>query len=128
MFKDKRTLADVAIELNIKSSAVLNFYNNYLDLLKMSWLLYIYNDLKKDFDLFLHLYNRIKKEGLNKQDITDLVKNQQKLKDLDDRVQQYCNFIRGQELQKQQLEQTINRLQSRIDNIDSIFSLKVPDN
>jgi hypothetical protein len=64
MFKNKRTLADVAIELDLKSSAVLNFYNDYLDLLKMSWLVHIYNDLKEDFVLFLHLYNRIKKEGL----------------------------------------------------------------
>ena len=32
MFKDKRPLADVAIELDIKSSAVLDFYNDYLRL------------------------------------------------------------------------------------------------
>ena len=111
MFKEKRALADVAIELDLKSNAVLNFYNDYLDLLKMSWLVGIYNDLKGDFDLFLHLYKRIKKEGLNKQDMTDLIHNQQKLKDLDNRVQQYCKFIREQQLQKQQLEKEIEKLQ-----------------
>jgi transcriptional accessory protein Tex/SPT6 len=89
----------------------------------MSWLVHIYNDLKSDFDLFLHLYRRIKKEGLNKQDITDLIQNQQRLKGLDDRVQQYCKFIREQQLQKQQLEQIINRLQSRIDSYDGIHSI-----
>lgn len=114
MFKDKRTLADVAIELDLKSNAVLNFYNDYLDLLKMSWLISIHNDLKGEFDLFLHLYRRIKKEGLNKQDITTLVHNQQKLKDLDNRVQKYCNFIRDQQLQKQLLEKEIDRLRTNL--------------
>ncbi|MGN6346077.1 MAG: hypothetical protein ACTHME_00080 [Candidatus Nitrosocosmicus sp.] len=62
--------------------------------MKMSWLVNVYNDLKEDFNLYLHLYMRIKKEGLNKQNITDLIKDQQKLKDPDNRVQQYCKFIR----------------------------------
>ena len=115
MFKDKRTLADVAIELDLKSNAVLGFYNDYLDLLKMSWLVHIHNDLKKDFDRFLHLYRRIKKEGLTKQDITSLIQNQQRLKDLDNRVQQYCKFIREQQLQKQQLEKEIDKLNAKID-------------
>lgn len=119
MFKEKRALADVAIELDLKSSAVLNFYNDYLDLLKMSWLVAIYNDLNNDFDLFLHLYGRIKKEGLNKQDITDLVKDQQRLKDLDNRVQQYCKFINGQQSQMKQLEKTIQRLQSKMGSYDT---------
>ncbi|MGN6707860.1 MAG: hypothetical protein ACTHKF_00735 [Candidatus Nitrosocosmicus sp.] len=123
MFKEKRALADVAIELDLKSSAVLNFYNDYLDLLKMSWLVAIYNDLNNDFELFLHLYKRIKKEGLNKQDITDLVKNQQKLKDLDDRLQKYCNFIREQQLQKQQLLKEIHYLRERRDNYDRTMSI-----
>jgi RNA processing factor Prp31 len=112
MFKDKRTLADVSIELDLKSSAVLDFYNDYLDLMKMSWLTHIHNDLKEDFQLFCHLYRRIKKEGLTKQDITDLIKNQQKLKDLDNRVQQYCKFIRELHLQKQQLEKEIEMLRT----------------
>jgi hypothetical protein len=71
MFKDKMTPADVAIELDLKSSAVLDFYNDYLDLMKMSCLVHSYNDLKGNFNLFLYLYKRIKKEGLNKQDITE---------------------------------------------------------
>ncbi len=63
MFKDKRTLADVAIELDIKTNEVLDFYDDYLCLFKMNALEIVYNDLKKDFPLFIHLYRRIKKEG-----------------------------------------------------------------
>ena len=35
MFKDKRILADVAIELDIKSHVVMDFYNDYLQLIRM---------------------------------------------------------------------------------------------
>jgi transcriptional accessory protein Tex/SPT6 len=63
--------------------------------------------------LFIYLYQRIKKEGLSKKDITVLVRNQQKLKDLEHRVDLYSEFIRGQQLQKQQLEQEIERLKSK---------------
>jgi hypothetical protein len=67
MFKYKKPLEDVAIELDIKSSVVLDYYNDYLCLLRIDNLVTIYRELKKDFSLLLHLYHRIKKEGLNKQ-------------------------------------------------------------
>ena len=89
----------------------------------MNNLITIYEDLKWEFDLFLHLYKRIKKEDLNKQDINDLVQNQQKRKDLDNRVQQYSKFIEEQQLQMKQLEQTIQRLQSKINNYDNVSSI-----
>ena len=65
MFKDKKPLSDVAIELDIESSEVLDYYNDYLMLTRMNALIKIYNELKNDFPLFLHPYNRIKKESLN---------------------------------------------------------------
>jgi len=118
MFKDKNPLADVAIELDIKTDVVLNFHSDYLRLLRMDGLVKIYNDLGNDFPLFFHLYRRIKKEGLSKEDITELVENQQDLKFLENRVELYNNFIRRQQLQKQQLEQVIDGLKSRIGNYD----------
>jgi len=120
MFKDKRTLADVAIELDIKSSAVLDFYSDYLCLLRMNNLVTIYRELKKDFPLLLHLYHRIKKEGLNKQDITDLLQNHNNLIDLDEQVKFHNNHIIEQQLKIQELAHIINRLNTRIDNNDGI--------
>jgi DNA-binding transcriptional MerR regulator len=71
-----------------------------------------YHDLKNDFPVF-YLYQRLKKEGLNKQDIIVLVKSQQQqLKDVEHRVDLYNDFIREQQLQKQQLEQEIERLKT----------------
>ena len=120
MFKDKRTLSDVAIELDIKSSVVLDYYNDFLMLTRMNVLVKIYNELKSDFPLFLHLYNRVKKEKLNKQAIAELLQNHNKLIDLNAQVDFYNNHIKGQYAKIQQLVKTINRLQSRIDNYEGI--------
>jgi transposase len=79
MFKDKNSLADVAIELDINTDTVLSFYADYLRLVRMDGLVKIYHELKNDFPIFFHLYRRIKKEGLGKEDITELVENQQEL-------------------------------------------------
>ena len=118
MFKDRKPLEDVAIELDLDTDTVLYYYEDYLRLLKMGWLVKIYNDLKKDFPIFFYLYKRIKKEGLNKHDITVLVKSQQQLKEMEHRVDLYVEFIRGQQLQKQQLEKEIDILQSKINDYE----------
>ena len=114
MFKDRMSLEDVAIELDLDTDTVLYYYEDYLRLLKMGWLVKIYKDLKNDFPLFIYLYKRIKKEGLNKHDITDLIKNQQQLKFLEHRVDLYADFVRGQQLQKHQLKEEIERLKAKI--------------
>jgi transposase len=112
MFKDKNPLADVAIELDIKTDMVLNFHADYLRLVRMDGLVKIYNDLRNDFPPFFQLYRRIKKEGLGKGDITELVENQQDLKFLERRVELYNEHIREQQSQKTQLENEINRLKA----------------
>ena len=77
MFKDRKPLEDVAIELQLDTDTVVFYYEDYLRLLKMDWLFRIYNDFEKRFSCIFYLYKRIKKEGLNKHDIKVLVKNQQ---------------------------------------------------
>ena len=54
----------MAIELDLDTDAVLFYYEDYLRLLKMDWLIKIYKDLKNDFPPFIYLYKRIKKRGL----------------------------------------------------------------
>jgi hypothetical protein len=56
MFKDKLLLADVDIELDIKTDTVLNFHSDYLGLVRINGLVKIYNDLGNDFPLFFQLY------------------------------------------------------------------------
>jgi hypothetical protein len=62
MFKDKKALADVAIELDIKTNAVLDFYNDYLKLTRMDILCKIYKELGQHFPFFIHLYKGQKKK------------------------------------------------------------------
>ena len=112
MFKDRKPFEDVAIELDLDTDTVLFFYEDNLRLLKINWLVKIYKDLKEDFPLFIYLYKRVKEEGLNKHDITVLVKGQQDLKFMEHRVDLFSDFIRGQQLQKQQLEQEIKMLKT----------------
>ncbi len=120
MFKERRTLADVAIELDRKSDAVLDFYKNYLRLTKTNGFMTIYDELKDDLLTFIHLYKRIKKERLTKQDITNLFQNQQRLKDMEKRVELYNDFIRGQHSQKLQLAEEIHQLRTKRDRLDGI--------
>jgi hypothetical protein len=63
MFKDRKPFEDVAIELDLDTDTVLFFYEDYLRLLKINWLVKIYKDLKKDFPLFIYLYKRVKKKA-----------------------------------------------------------------
>ena len=124
MFKDRKPFEDVAIELDLDTDTVLFFYEDNLRLLKINWLVKIYKDLKKEFPLFIYLYKRVKEEGLNKHDITVLVKGQQDLKFMEHRVDLFSDFIRGQQLQKQQLEQEIKMLKTNLDNFGVIFHHK----
>jgi hypothetical protein len=64
MFKDRKPLEDVAIDLDLDTDTVLYYCKDYLRLLKMGWLVKIYNYLNKDFPIFFCLYKRIKKGGL----------------------------------------------------------------
>ncbi|MDQ6723624.1 MAG: hypothetical protein M3Z01_05095, partial [Thermoproteota archaeon] len=79
MFKDKKSLVDVAINLDIETNLVLIFHADYLQLVRMNGLVKIYQELKNNFPLFFHLYRGVKREGLNKQYIADLLQNQQRL-------------------------------------------------
>jgi hypothetical protein len=115
MFKDKKDLADVAIELDLDTPTVLYYFGDYLRLLRMGSLVNMYNELKGDLSLFLHLYGRIKKEGLNKQDITELLKTQHRLLELGERVDLYNNHIWGLHAQKIELEKEITKLSEILD-------------
>jgi len=90
----------------------------------MDGLSFIYRELKNDFPLFFHLYRPMKKEGLSKEDITELVENHQELKFLERRAELYNEHIKRQQLQVRYLEQVIDNLKSRIGNNDDTSSYK----
>ena len=112
MFKEGKSLIDAVIELDLNTDIVRAYYSDYLDLTNRKKLTNIYSELKNDFPLFLHLYRRIKKEGLNKQDITDLLENQNKLKEMATRVTASNRLLAGLNSDKLKLEQEIMEKQN----------------
>jgi transposase len=64
MFRENKTLSGIVVELDLDANTVLDYHGDYLRLVRMNSLLGVYKDIKDDFPLFLHLYKRIKKEGL----------------------------------------------------------------
>jgi hypothetical protein len=62
LFKDKKNLVDVAIELNMDADIILDYHGVFLRLSRMGDLVNMYNELNgDDFVLLVHLYRRIKK-------------------------------------------------------------------
>jgi hypothetical protein len=124
MFKDGLPLADVAIELDINADTILSYFGDYLRLSRMESLVSIYNELKgDDFVLLVHLYRRIKKEGLSKQDITELLETQHRLLDRGKKVDLYNNHILHLHSKKLQLEKEIDGLRTKMDNFDGVSPL-----
>ncbi len=74
--------------------------------------------VKDDFSLFFYLNGRILKEGLKKQDITALLKNQNKLVELDECLKLYNDRIKELRLEKINLEREINALRTIRNNYD----------
>jgi septal ring factor EnvC (AmiA/AmiB activator) len=56
MFKNKLSLADVVIELDIDTGTVLNYYEDYLILVRTNSFMAMYDELKDDLPIFIHLY------------------------------------------------------------------------
>jgi hypothetical protein len=77
----------------------------------------IYKKLEKDFPLFIYLYRRIKKEGLTKKEITEILQYKNKLKDLCYELEFHHNRISELKSKKLALEQEINSLQIKMRNL-----------
>ena len=110
MFQQSHPLTDVAISLDIDTNTVLYYYKDYLKLVNTRRLVAIYEELKDELPLFIYLYRRIKKERLNKQDITEIIEYQRQLKDLDKKIDFYNNHIKGLMTQISHLESKYEEL------------------
>ena len=71
LFKEGKSLVDVAIAMEIDTDRTMGLYNDYLRLLNLQKLMSMYKELGDDGLYFLnYLYNQIKYEGLaTKKDI-----------------------------------------------------------
>jgi hypothetical protein len=101
MFRNGKPLIDIVIDLDLEAATVRRIYSDYLELKDMSELENIYADLKDDFPLFVHLYERIKKEGLTKLDITFILEIESQIKDNENRARllnEHIEDLKTQEL------------------------------
>lgn len=122
LFKEKKRLTDVVITLDLDADTVMYHYQDYLRLNGMYELIVLNHELGKDLSLFIHLFNRIKREGLlNREEISKLLKTQHEFRDLYKLKINYENYI--EDLKKQELElmERIDELERRCKNILNSF-------
>ncbi len=114
MFLDGRPRLEVAIELDIESPTVICYYEDYLKLANMRKLVCVYNELKDDLPIFLDLYSRIKKEGLGKQQINELLGIPNRLRDLKNKVDLFNAHIWDLHSKKVKMEKELEEKRKRL--------------
>jgi hypothetical protein len=77
MFRENKSLTEVVVELDINAVTVIKYYEEYLSLQRMNILVDIYPEILQNhnWNIFYHLYRKIKEEGLRKEDITEILQN-----------------------------------------------------
>jgi hypothetical protein len=110
LFREKKPLIEVVITLDLDADTVLSYYKNYLRLNDMFKLVNLYHKLGEDLPLFLHLFDRVKKEGLTREEITDMLQSQRNVSDMQETLIWLNNHIPELWREKQELEQEIARL------------------
>lgn len=78
-----------------------------------------------DIQLLAHLYKELKLHGLNnKNDISNIVQQGEKLKNLDKDINEIADIIGKLNFTKMQLERDVDDLMKRIDRYDSVLMEK----
>ncbi|HZH38483.1 MAG TPA: hypothetical protein VEX17_00265 [Bacillales bacterium] len=124
LLKENKSLVDVAITLNLDAWDVLDRFNEYLQLSSKDKLMSMYRELgDDDIQLLEHLYKELKLHGLdNKNDISNIVQQCEKLKNLDNDINKIANIIGMLNFTKMRLERDVNDLMKSIDHYDSVLS------
>ncbi len=126
LLKENTELVDVAIILNMDTPDVLDRFNEYLQLSSKDKLMAIYREIgDEDLQLLEHLYKELKLHGLNnKTDISNIVQQVEKLKNLDKDLDETAGLIGSLNFTKMRLEKDVDELRKRIDHYDSILDEK----
>jgi len=106
LFKESKSLVDIAIALDIGADEVLGIHNDYLRLLNLDSLMTLYRELEdNDFNLLVYLYRQLRWEGLaNKKDIFNIIQMEGNLKSLNCELYETAADIGGLNSTKFQLE------------------------
>ncbi len=78
-----------------------------------------------DFQLLEHLYKELKLHGIdNRNDISNIVQQGEKLKNLDEDLDEIADMMGRLSFTKMRLEKDVNELVKRIDHYDSVMGEK----
>ena len=126
LLRENKSLVDVAIALNMEAWEVLDRFNEYLQLSSKYKLMSMYRELgDNDIQLLEHLYKELKLHGLdNKNDISNIVQKEEKLKNLDRELEETAGLIGSLNFTKTHLERDVDELRKRIDHYDSVMNEK----
>ncbi|MDF0681266.1 MAG: hypothetical protein P0116_09905 [Candidatus Nitrosocosmicus sp.] len=119
MFMQDKSLPEIIVSLDIDVQTAESYYCDYLRAMNMKNLVDIYREIGPDLSLFLILYRQIKKEGLNNQEIADLIQNQRKFIDLKKAIYLTYNHISYLEKEKEELHEHIKNY---LDDMERIAS------
>jgi hypothetical protein len=116
LFKEGKSLVDVAIILNVDADEVLGMYSDYLRLMNLQKLMSMYKELGDDGLYFLnYLYNQIKWEGLaTKRDIQRIIGAAGELRSLDQTLIETAADIGRLNSIKFQLERDVDELTRKV--------------
>lgn len=122
LFKDNKSLVDVAIALNLEADEVVCLHSDYLQLSNKDKLMAIYSEMGDDIHQLVYLYNELKWHGLaNRKDIFNIVQQEEKLKSLDKVVFDTYGEIGRLNSLKMELEGDVDGLMKSIDHYDSVL-------
>lgn len=119
LFMQDKSLPEIVVSLDIDVQTAQAYYRDYLRSMNMKNLVGIYNEIGPDLPIFLYLYRQVNKEGLNKQEIADLIQNQRKFVDLKKSVELLYNHITYLEKEKEELNEHIKNYLEDMERISS---------
>lgn len=124
LLKENQSLVDVAITQNMEAWEVLDRFNEYLQLSSKYKLMTMYREMgDDDIQLLEHPYKGLKLHGLdNRNDISNLIQQGEKIKNLDNDINELANIISRLNFTKMRLERDANDLMKSIDHYDSVLS------
>ncbi len=126
LLKENNSLIDVAIALNMEAWEVLDRFNEYLQLSSKYKLMSMYLEMgDADIQLLEHLYQELKLHGLdNRNDITNIVQQGEKLKNLDQELYETSGEIGRLNFTKMQLHKEIKERMELLGHCKSVMKGK----
>ena len=116
-------MVDVAIAINMEAWEVLDRFNEYLQLSSKYKLMSMYRELgDDDIQLLEHLYKELNLHGLdNRNDISNIVQQGEKLKNLDIEIYEIPGIIGSLNFTKMQLDKDIKERMEILGHFKSIL-------